>query len=79
VSPADALNVKESTSPVVLRTQFVPQYVSPETMGTFCAGSRGQFFDVLANPELGIRSIAARRTVSERLEFDKNRTKQLSL
>ena len=33
VSPADAVNTKESRSPVVLRTQLVPQYVGNEYGG----------------------------------------------
>src|SRR5271165_5847883 len=65
VSPADAVNVKESTSPVVERTQLVPQYVSPETMGTFCAGSVGQFLvAVAAHTELGARTVARSRAAS---------------
>jgi len=78
VSPAEALKVNESTSLAVLRTQLVPQYVSPETMETFCAGSEGQFLDVLAHPELGTSNMAARRTAHEKLELDKNRIMQLS-
>src|SRR5271169_2824771 len=78
VSPAEALKVNDSTSLAVLRTQLVPQYVSPETMGTFCAGSEGQFLDVLAHPELGNSNTPARSAANEKLELDKNRIKRLS-
>src|SRR5271169_6038673 len=57
VSPAAAVKVKESISPVVFRTQLVPESVSPETMAVE-AGSVGQFFVVVAHPELGVRTTA---------------------
>src|SRR5271165_2885218 len=72
VSPAAAVKVKESRSPVVFRTQLVPEYVTPETM-VVDVGSVGQFLVVLAHPELGVSNTAKRRTASARPEFDENR------
>src|SRR5215472_5687017 len=79
VSPANALNWKESTSPVVSRTQFDPQNVSPETMGVSCAGSLGQFCvsGPPAHPEVGIRTKAKRSAANGKLEFVKIRIRFL--
>src|SRR5208337_3713285 len=69
MSPAEAENWKESTSPSVEIVQLLPEYVSPETMGTFSAGSVGQFFDAVAHPKLGVRTSAKRRTANGRLRI----------